>query len=190
MRVEGKQGNPSWSWASVDAPILYSHLGARQVEPLCEVVQQCRKWNIHRGESGVHQPGVLWYDIDRTDPEQVQSAQLLISGKLVLVTVTYQGQGTYCQLQHPNLNAPSWFSSDFAFARPGEHQIPSGETLQCLSLFQDKTQTTSLVLKAKDVQTGLYERVGLYTQNASDIEAGKQKNIFDGVEERRLVHII
>jgi len=136
----------------------------------------------------VEQPGVTWFQIDRSDHQASTFTRATISSLIVAVARKYEDTGIYWEIKHPKLLHPHLISNDFVFGIPGADYIKSGEMLHCLLLIQSGSRMTS---RSLDVESSLYERVGLFIQSFNDFKIrGEKRYLFKGFTERAIVNII
>lgn len=158
------EGIPSWSWASVSAPVMYDPLPFDQNERLCDIIE-------------VGYPSLI---ID-SDEYGRNSYKLTISGYMLPGTLHYKDDGRHCNLEVPGYGKPRHFGNDVLLGTPGPSFIPSGEILYCLSLVKSPFQYKSLVLRELDKTKHLYQRIGILRHS---------DNIFTDVSHKTLVDII
>jgi len=155
---------PSWSWASVSAPIMYDPLPVDQNEKLCNIIE-------------VGCPSlIIDLDKDGTNPYT-----LTISGYMVPGILSYVDSGRFCKLEISGDGNLRPLGNDTSLGIYGPSFVPSGEVLYCLSLVKNSFQYKSLVLQELDRTMHLYQRIGILRHS---------DNIFTSVSDKTLVDII
>jgi len=158
------EGVPTWSWASVSAPIMYDPLPVDKNERLCDFFE-------------IGHPGVI---------PDLKSHKLVVNGYMVPATLVYEGKGEFCNLKVPGYDKPIQFGNDVSLGVSGPSCIPCDEVLFCLALVkchlvESRYQYKSLVLQKLDAEANVYRRAGILRHS---------DNIFNDISEKSVINIV
>jgi hypothetical protein len=139
---------PTWSWASVFAPVFHDYDIFWENVPLCDI--------LHIDRCGM----MLNLNEDTSKPYK-----LTLEGYTIPATLVYKENGRFCDLQIHGVEEKQHLGNDVALGDPGPSFVANGETVYCMLLLKNDIQQKSLVLNLVDQEEGIYRRIGVMRNN-------------------------
>lgn len=153
---------PTWSWASVDGPVVYMW-DARLAVPLCEILECCCS-TLSPDSFGQVSAGHLTVSgmvsqVDHSSRRRVRTEQSRNAGESEFdFLVALRSKGT------------NRVDPDYPWYEEGYARIQPKESVFLLKLGKSDKRLYSVVLRCTDPSTQTYERVGLLMQDSHVME--------------------